>query len=256
MLTGCGTSTQALAHEAQNTTVETPNVVEVTNITTDKPIVEIEVGELYILRYTILPTNATDKSVYIDLTYAQDVVEVEEDEDDKSLMMIRGKLHGTGVVSIITNNGKFVSYSVTVTATQPEPPIEPLVYEAEDVVEYYNGCTPYEPVIYVETEDYVGWKAQYNYGASSDDSKYTLVEPLLDIVDYLPLIYNPLINGFLICNKNDYQPATEDSIAHYRYVAVSSNHFAAVTVFVYISENELMLDLLIYDGRGGLYEEL
>lgn len=254
MLTGCGTSMQALAQEAQNTAIETPNVVEVINITTDQPIVELHVNETYLLQYTVLPENATDKSVTVDLTYATHVV-VERDAEDESIIMLIGKFQGTGIVSLITNNGKFVSYTVTVYPAPPTPPVEPLVYEAENVAEYYNYYTPYEPVEYISTLQFTGWGITYDYGpAPSVIGLATVMEPIREVRKYLP-ISGIRKNGYLYHLGDGYYKSPTD-VYYYLSVEVSSNWFAAVSLFCYVSEGNLVLDLLIYDGRNTLYTGL
>lgn len=252
MLTGCGTSTQALAQEAQNATVETPNVVEVTNITTDQPIVELHVNETYLLQYTVLPENATDKSVTVDLTYATHVI-VERDTEDESIIMLIGKFQGTGIVSLITNNGKFVSYTVTVYPAPPIPPVEPVVYEAEDVAIYYNAHTPYEPVEYVSVPEFTGWGITYDYGPASPTDYKLLIDTVQDIRHYLPI--SGIVPGGYLLKRSDsnYYRATSSGIIYFRSTDHSPNGFAEVSIFCYVSEGHLVADIMIYDGRYNHY---
>ena len=247
MLAGCGTSTSALAQEPA---ASEPAAIAVSEITTNHPVVELEEDAVYTLQYTIHPVNATDKSVRVDLTNAQGIVEAIVDEFNTVILV--GRNAGTGVVSIITSNDKFVSYSVSVWSKYREAE-EPLVYKAEDVVKYYNESgSPYGYVSYTEEPDYVGWQTYYDCGPETDTSWTTLIEPIRDARQYLPL-KGLVESGFLMHLGDGYLEATEDTDAYYRSVEVSSNMFAAVSLFSYIENGHLILNICIYDGRNKLY---
>jgi len=255
LLAGCGSTTQALATDSINGFVGS-EIIEVDRIYTDTPFVSLEVDEPYLLRYYILPTNATDKSVRIDTTYSQDVVTVEYDEEVGGIVAV-GRASGSGIVSLITTNGKFVSYSFDVRPKIDPPADQPLVYKAEDVVEYYNSRTPYEPVEYVEKEDYVGYEAYYDLGYSDVDDEEILFEPIRSIRRYFPLKDIVDDDSWILMHLGDgYYSGTQERKSYYVSVEVSSNHFAAVSLFCYVEDSRLILNVCIYDGRHYLYTGL
>lgn len=258
LLAGCGTSTQALAVDSINTP-QSSEIIEVDRIYTDTPFVTLEVDEPYLLRYYILPTNATDKSVRIDMTYSQDVVTVEYDEEVGGIVA-NGRASGSGIVSLITTNGKFVSYSFDVVPKIDPPADQPLVYKVEDLVEYYNSRTPYEPVEYVEKEDYVGYEAYYDFGPATVATEDALREPVDIVRNYLPSkdIVEKRENytsadWWTMCIRKGYFAGTYDCEPYYVSVDVSSNMFAAVSLFSWIDDGRVILNICIYDGRDGLY---
>lgn len=89
-----------------------PEVIEVTSVSLNKTSLTLEIGESETLTATVLPSNATDKSVTW-TSSAQTVVTVE----DGKVTTIES---GTATIIATTSNGKTASCSVTVNEPAPE----------------------------------------------------------------------------------------------------------------------------------------
>lgn len=119
----------------------------------------------------------------------------------------------------------------------------PKVYEAEDVVVYFNTAAPDDiKVVYDEQEDYWYYTCVEH---TVDDTK----DAVYYYLDFLPL-YKVKENGYMFRLKEHYNVDTDT----YTYVAVSSNWFAAATIRSYTVSSEIRTDVLIYDGRNKIYE--
>lgn len=119
---------------------------------------------------------------------------------------------------------------------------EPKIYEAEDVVGYFNALGEEYgiKVEYVEEHNYY-------YLHYIHTSKETPQDANNYFLTFLPL-YKVKADGYLFKYKEKYK----DEV--YTYVAVSSNFFAATTLYSYIENEELITEVLIYDGRHNIYE--
>lgn len=133
----------------------------------------------------------------------------------------------------------------------PEEPRNPKVFEAEDVAAYFNAKGEAEgiAVAYAESEGY--WYLRYVGEESADASKDNLSLGVSSFLKYIPL-YGAHEDGYLFTELSEY---VDDPETYFVYVAVSSNWFAAASVYSYIEENRLITEVIIYDGRNGLYEE-
>ena len=89
-----------------------PEVIEVTSVSLNKTSLTLEIGESETLTATVLPSNATDKSVTW-TSSAQTVVTVE----DGKVTTIES---GTATITATTSNGKTASCMITVIEPAPE----------------------------------------------------------------------------------------------------------------------------------------
>ena len=89
-----------------------PEVIEVTSVSLNKTFLTLEIGESETLTATVLPNNATDKSVTW-TSSAQTVVTVE----DGKVTPIES---GTATITATTSNGKTASCMITVIEPAPE----------------------------------------------------------------------------------------------------------------------------------------
>ncbi len=89
-----------------------PEVIEVTSVSLNKTSLTLEIGESETLTATVLPSNATDKSVTWTCS-AQTVVTVE----DGKVTTIES---GTATITATTSNGKTASCMITVIEPAPE----------------------------------------------------------------------------------------------------------------------------------------
>jgi uncharacterized protein YcfL len=130
-----------------------------------------------------------------------------------------------------------------------EEPVSPKIYEVSDLVTYFNTKGEEEgiAVSYVEEKDY--WYLHYIIEESADTSKENLSSAISYFLKYLPL-KGEVEGGYLTIYKSKYM---DEADPYFVYVAVSSNHFAAISIYSYIEDNNLINDILIYDGRNGLY---
>jgi hypothetical protein len=130
-----------------------------------------------------------------------------------------------------------------------EEPVSPKIYEVSDLVTYFNTKGEEEgiAVSYIEEKDY--WYLHYIVRESTDASKENLSSAISYFLKYLPL-KGEVENGYLMIYKSKYM---DEADPYFVYVAVSSNHFAAISIYNYIEDNNLVNDILIYDGRNGLY---
>ena len=89
-----------------------PEVIEVTSVSLNKTSLTLEIGESETLTATVLPSNATDKSV----TWTS--------SDQSVVTVANGKItaigSGTATITATTSNGKTVTCTVTVNAAVPE----------------------------------------------------------------------------------------------------------------------------------------
>ena len=133
--------------------------------------------------------------------------------------------------------------------TTSEKTVLSKIYEVSDLVTYFNTKSEEEgiAVSYVEEKDY--WYLHYIVKESSDTSKENLSSAISYFLKYLPL-KGEVEDGYLMVYKSKYM---DEADPYFVYVAVSSNHFAAISIYSYIEDNNLVNDILIYDGRNGLY---
>lgn len=138
----------------------------------------------------------------------------------------------------------------TSTGDTEEPHI-PKVFMASDVATYFNdkGAEEGIAVTYIESEDY--WYLHYIGDYSTDESQENLSNNISYFLSFLPL-YNMYEGGYLFRYLSKY---IKDPETYFIYVAVSSNWFAACSIYSYIENNYLTTDIIIYDGRNDLYME-
>lgn len=119
---------------------------------------------------------------------------------------------------------------------------EPKIHEAEDVVGYLNALGEEYgiEVEYAEEHDYY----YLHYIRASKETPQDANDYFLT---FLPL-YKVKADGYLFKYKEKYEDEA------YTYVAISSNFFAATTLYSYIENEELITEVLIYDGRHSIYE--
>lgn len=134
---------------------------------------------------------------------------------------------------------------------EPNDPHNPKVYEVSDLVSYFNAKGEAEgiAVVYIEEKDY--WYLHYIGIESTDESKDNLSLGISSFLQYIPL-YRVYEGGYLFVNLSKY---ITDPETYFIYVAVSSNWFAACSIYSYIEDEHLITDIIIYDGRNGLYTE-
>ncbi len=95
----------------------TPDIIEIESITLDINEIELEVGQTKQLTVTILPDNATDKTV----TYQSDNEDVVKVIDG----IISAVSPGKAKITVTTNNGKTATcYVIVNKPEEPEPPVE------------------------------------------------------------------------------------------------------------------------------------
>ena len=135
--------------------------------------------------------------------------------------------------------------------SEPEvsEPIEHKVYDVSDLVEYFNAAGEAEgiSVSYIEDKGY--WYLHYIGEESDDESEGNLSSAIVPFLSLLPLAGNAE-NGYLYRYMSKYVDETD---IYFVYVAVSPNHFAACSAYGYIEDDHLIADVIIYDGRNGLY---
>lgn len=212
--------------------------VEVERIVTSEPVVELRVGESRKLQYTVLPYGATDKSVSVDLSAACGLVAADE-ESDGSIVLL-GKNVGTGVVSLVSSNGKFVSYSVTVAYAEAVPPEEPTIFGAIDVVRSFNAEAEkrgLDGLRYSVTLD--AYVLRRSFGASSDDSLESLKEAAACFVPCFPK-YMMILYAY-------YFPETYDGPAEADVAFVNSNHSVCALICSKIESGERVCDVMVCD---------
>ena len=126
---------------------------------------------------------------------------------------------------------------------------EPKVFTVTDLVSYFNtkGAEKGVQVSYVAEEDY--WYLRSRIRGSSDTSSDNLSSAIPYFLQFLPL-YRAYEDGFLFKYKSNYVDSPD---IYFVYVATSSNHFAACSIYSYIENNYLTVEVIIYDGRAGLY---
>jgi len=131
----------------------------------------------------------------------------------------------------------------------PSIPDDPKVYEASDVAEYFNAKGESEGIYvsYIEEKEY--WYLHYIGEESTDESKENLSLGISSFLDYIPLYGE---GGYLFRYLSKYVTEPE---TYFIYVAVSSNWFAACSIYSYIEDEHLITDVIIYDGQNGLYFE-
>ena len=130
-----------------------------------------------------------------------------------------------------------------------EEPVSPKIYEVSDLVSYFNtnGKEDGIAVSYIEEKDY--WYLHYIVKKSTDTSKENLSSAISYFLKYIPL-KGEVENGYLMIYKSKYM---DEDDPYFVYVAVSSNHFVAISIYSYVEDNNLVNDILIYDGRNSLY---
>ena len=134
-------------------------------------------------------------------------------------------------------------------STEVYEPIEHKVYEVSDLAKYFNAKGEAEgiSVSYIEDKGY--WYLHYIGEESDDESKDSLSSAIVPFLPLLPL-YNNVEDGYLFRYLSKY---IVDPEVYFIYVATSSNHFAACSIYGYIEDNHLITDIIIYGGRNGLY---
>ena len=126
---------------------------------------------------------------------------------------------------------------------------EPKVFNVIDLVSYFNtkGAEEGVYVSYVAEEDY--WYLRSRIRGSSDISSDNLSSAIPYFLQFLPL-YKVYDDGFLFRYMSNYIDSPD---VYFIYVATSSNHFAACSIYSYIESDYLTVEVIIYDGRSGLY---
>lgn len=134
-------------------------------------------------------------------------------------------------------------------SSEDEESSSPTIYEVSDLVSYFNAKGEEEriSVSYVEEKDY--WYLHYIGKENTDTSKENLSSAISYFLDYIPL-YGETEDGYMFKYKSEYM---DEADPYFVYVAVSSNHFVAISIYSYIEEGNLINDILIYNGRNGLY---
>ena len=239
MLTACGMPAEAFAAEQQTqyTSQNTAAVIEVEDIITDTSVITINVGESWTLQYTILPYNATDKSISISMQSANNLFTVAELNGS---VVVTGKNIGTGIISLITNNNKFVSYSITVNPATPEPPAEPLIYDAKAVADYFNLQVAEYGLKIKYNFLFKGYVLKYSFGPSIDDS----LENLKSAVYF----FRPFFPKYMMNLYAYYLDATSETPAEADIVLVNSNHSTCAILYSMIENEELIATVLIYNN--------
>jgi len=229
--------------------------VPVENITTNEPTIVIEEEEYKSLNYLIYPENATNKTLTINDIKLNGVVVVTTHTINE--IIIYGMKAGTGILSLVSENNRAVSYNITVTPYNPDHlPPEPETTDAVDINNYFN--TRLEPygleTEYIKKESrggvYLeeGWYLLYKFGVSTDDSLENLRAKLYIFKEFLP--------SFLFKFNETYRVASEgNDSAQYTLVMVNSNISAVVTIYSFIEDGAPCVEIFIYDYyvNGGLY---
>ena len=143
-----------------------------------------------------------------------------------------------------------IEESESETSTESETSLEPHIYRAEDLVSYFNAKGEEEgiAVSYIEEENY--WYLYHVEREDTDDSESNLSTAISYFLKFIP-IYGVDEDGKLFRYAIRYNTKAND--IYYVYVAVSSNHYAAISIYSFIEDNHLIIMIVIYDGRNGLY---
>ena len=238
-LTGCGKTA------AVQTQVNADIPVE--SIVTTMPVISLREDEACILHYSILPYNATDKSIAIDTTSLRGIGTIRIDPSNNILFLASSA--GTGIVSLVTTNNKFVSYSITVTAADPIDPIEPVIKTPEDVANYFNTYSTCGQIEYYGEFDY--WFLHCNFGNVPGVSEQILLTATNAIRDFLPL-KGVVEDGYL----TNHGGPVFSSIGHLLTLDVSPNWSAIVFIISYVEDSILYADIYICDNLNTIREYL
>lgn len=172
------------------------------------------------------------------------------------LLLFTFLLVGCSKLSSVVSQSSSSSYieesepdTSTEESTTFEESVFPKIYEVSDLVSYFNAKGEEEgiAVSYIEEKDY--WYLHYIGNESTDTSKENLSSAISYFLDYIPL-KGKIKDGYLTIYKSKYM---DEADPYFIYVAASSNHFAVISIYSYIEDNNLVNDILIYDGRNGLY---
>jgi len=223
VLTGCGNSSTPPA--------PSPEVIEVEGITTDNPVVEVELNDYSLLNYVIWPLNATDKSISVNKAYLDGIADVTIDDD--SNVYVKGLVEGTGVLSIVTSNGKYVSYSITVVETEPPIPPEPELPAIDRIAHYFNAASEDMQVEYILEQS--RWFGEKNFGYSTDTSYDNLRTAAYFVKTFLP--------SYLFRYDENY--GSETGRTEFNLLMVNSNISAAALITSYIEDNNLIAQISI-----------
>lgn len=210
-----------------------PQTIEVESITTDKPMVTANTSNSCALHYTIRPYNASDKSITVDTTYLKDIADITV--DDYYHVFVWGKKEGSGLVSLTTSNGKYVSFSITVIDTEPAPSPDPEVRQIDRIANYINdtGASEGVSVHYILEQEH--WVGQKNFGYSTDDSRANLERATYFVKAFLP--------NYLFRYAETYGDETGRN--ELELLMVNSNISVAVLITSYIENENLITDILI-----------
>lgn len=126
----------------------------------------------------------------------------------------------------------------------------PYIYKVDDLVSYFNdkGKENGITVSYIEEKDY--WYLYHIEREDADDSESNLSTAISYYLKFIPL-YGVNEDGKLFRYTIRYNTKADD--IYYVYVAVSSNHYAAISIYSFIENGHLIIMIVIYDGRNGLY---
>lgn len=237
LLTACGAAVEANAEALPKQDVSM-SYVAVDEIVTDEPVISIKVDDVWTLKYTILPYNATDKEVSIEQSVANNLFTVSKFNDS---VIVTGKNVGTGVLSLVASNGKFVSYSITVTPPSPPPVEEPVIYDAKAVAEYFNFQAAGYGIRIKYDSEFKGYLLEYDFGVSTDDSLENLKQAAYFFWPFFPKYMMSL-------GKPYYVYATPTSPAEVDIVLVNSNHSTCAIIYSMIESEHLVATVLIYNN--------
>lgn len=136
------------------------------------------------------------------------------------------------------------------TSTEETETSVPYIYKVDDLVTYFNDKGKEEgiAVSYVEEENY--WYLRHIEREDTDDSESNLSTAISYYLKLIPL-YGVNEDGKLFRYAIRYNTKADD--IYYVYVAVSSNHYAAISIYSFIEDSHLIIMIVIYDGRDGLY---
>ena len=233
LLTGCGPISQP---DYAIVTEPTNDIIEVESITTDEPVVNEYIGEPHMLRYSIYPYSATDKTITVDDTYLNNVAKITV--DDFNHVFIWGEREGTGVVSIITSNNKFVSYSIKIFAIE-ESPDSLTIHKADDVAEYFNeAAAEYDIAVHYNLEGQ-SWNLLYSFGVVTEISKEILGNAVHFFKQFLP--------NYLLRYNEKYIEASILSDATYTLIMVNPTISTVAEIWSYVENEELLTQICIKD---------
>jgi len=229
LLTGCVTANDPAWHTVD---VSTTDYVEVQNITTPEPDVRTTINDSCMLRYTIYPYNATDKSIRVDTMGADDIISIII--DDYNSVFVWGKSRGNCTIRLIASNGKSVEFDVTVIdpehSSDPNPDTD--LSTVDRIAKHFNeAAADYGITIYYYL-DLECWWLKRNFGPCSTPTQQTLGEAVY--------FFRPFLPDYLFRYDEKYD-GTE-----YRLVMVNSNISAAVEIYSYVEDGNLFAEVVIF----------